>query len=314
VGRKHIVQISLTRFWRGRIIKFRDALSKKAIAFFIFGTEELNFDLSFFCHRISEAHPMAVVAIIPARYGSTRLPGKPLATIGGKPMIQHVYESTSKAKELARVVVATDDRRIEETVKGFGGEVVMTAKSHPSGTDRLAEVARKVKADLLVNVQGDLPFIHAETIARAVRPMKRDASIPMATVCTPILEQDEWLDPNIVKVVMDRKGFALYFSRSPIPYSRNDTLDLNGGRVRPGATRRLWGNRHLGLYVYRREFLLKFARLRPSPLEQIESLEQLRALVYGYRIYVATVDERSVEVDTPEDLQKAERYLSENTN
>jgi 3-deoxy-manno-octulosonate cytidylyltransferase (CMP-KDO synthetase) len=257
---------------------------------------------------------MAVVAIIPARYGSTRLPGKPLATIGGKPMIQHVYESTSRAKELDRVVVATDDYRIEETVKKFGGEVVMTAKDHPTGTDRLAEVARKVRADLLVNVQGDLPFIHAETITRAVRPMKRDSSIPMATVCTAIFDEDEWLNPSIVKVVIDRKGFALYFSRAPIPYSRNDGIDLKGGKVRPSAKRRLWGNRHLGLYVYQREFLLKFARLRPTALEQIESLEQLRALAYGYRIRVAEVEERSVEVDTPEDLHRAECYLRDSTN
>jgi 3-deoxy-manno-octulosonate cytidylyltransferase (CMP-KDO synthetase) len=252
---------------------------------------------------------MSVVAIIPARYGSTRLPGKPLAWIGGKPMIQHVYESTSRAKELDRVVVATDDLRIEETVKKFGGEVVMTAKDHPSGTDRLAEVARKVRADLLINVQGDLPFIQAGTITRAVRQMKRDPSIPMGTVCTAIFDQDEWLNPNIVKVVTDRNGFALYFSRAPIPYSRNDAIDLKGSKVRPSVKRRLWGNRHLGLYVYQRDFLLKFARLRPTALERIESLEQLRPLAYGYRIHVVEVDERSVEVDTPEDLQKAERYL-----
>ncbi|MPZ75919.1 MAG: 3-deoxy-manno-octulosonate cytidylyltransferase [Deltaproteobacteria bacterium] len=257
---------------------------------------------------------MAVVAIIPARYGSTRLPGKPLATIGGKPMIQHVYESTSKAKELVRVVVATDDRRIEEAVRGFGGEVIMTSQDHASGTDRLAEVARKVKAELLVNVQGDLPFIHAETITRAVRPMKRDRSIPMATVCTAIVDEDDWLNPNVVKVVTDRKGFALYFSRSPIPYLRNEAVDLNGGKITPRSKPRTWGNRHLGLYVYRREFLFKFARLQPTALEQIESLEQLRALAYGYRIHVAQVDERSVEVDTLEDLQRAERYLRENMN
>jgi 3-deoxy-manno-octulosonate cytidylyltransferase (CMP-KDO synthetase) len=286
---------------------------RRPLRFFIFD-DRTHLNLSFSGFRTFEAHLMAVVAIIPARYGSTRLPGKPLATIGGKPMIQHVYESTSRAKELDRVVVATDDYRIEETVKKFGGEVVMTAKDHPTGTDRLAEVARKVRADLLVNVQGDLPFIHAETITRAVRPMKRDSSIPMATVCTAIFDEDEWLNPSVVKVVMDRKGFALYFSRAPIPYSRNDGIDLKGGKVRPSANRRLWGNRHLGLYVYRRQFLLKFARLRPTALEQIESLEQLRALAYGYRIRVAEVEERSVEVDTPEDLRKAERYLKDSTN
>ncbi|HWH80141.1 MAG TPA: 3-deoxy-manno-octulosonate cytidylyltransferase, partial [Candidatus Binatus sp.] len=160
---------------------------------------------------------MSVVAIIPARYGSTRLPGKPLAEIGGKPMIQHVYQSTKKAKVLDRVIVATDDRRIEAAVKNFGGEVIMTAPDHASGTDRLAEVARKIKADLLVNVQGDLPFIQARTIARAVQPLRRNRSISMGTVCTAILDEAEWQNPNIVKVLVDRGSFAMYFSRAPIP-------------------------------------------------------------------------------------------------
>jgi 3-deoxy-manno-octulosonate cytidylyltransferase (CMP-KDO synthetase) len=257
---------------------------------------------------------MAVVAIIPARYGSTRLPGKPLASIGGKPMIQHVYESTAKAKGLDRVLVATDDRRVEETVRGFGGEVLMTAKDHTSGTDRLAEVAQRIKADWFVNVQGDLPFLQSETITRAVRPLRRDRSILMGTVCTPIFDEAEWRDPNIVKVLTDQKGFALYFSRSPIPYVRNGAVDLDGNKLRRGGKPRLWGNRHIGLYVYRRDFLLKFARLRPTALEQIESLEQLRALAYGHRIFVAAVDERSVEVDTPEDLVRAENYLRQQRN
>ncbi len=257
---------------------------------------------------------MAVVAIIPARYGSTRLPGKPLARIGGKPMIQHVYESASKAKVLERVLVATDDRRVVETVRAFGGEVMMTSKDHASGTDRLAEVARRIKADWFVNVQGDLPFIQPETIARAVQPMRRDRSIPMGTVGTPIFDEDEWRDPNIVKVLANREGFALYFSRSPIPYVRNNFVDLNGNKLRRGAKRRLWSYRHIGLYVYRRDFLLQFARLRPTALERIESLEQLRALAYGHRIFVAAVDERSVEVDTAEDLAKAEKYWRQSRN
>jgi 3-deoxy-manno-octulosonate cytidylyltransferase (CMP-KDO synthetase) len=252
---------------------------------------------------------MSVVAIIPARYGSTRLPGKPLAQIGGKPMIQHVYESASRSRVLDRILVATDDRRIEKAVRGFGGEVIMTSPDHPSGTDRLAEVARKVKADWLVNLQGDLPFIHAETISRAVMPMRRDRTIPMGTVCTPILDEKEWRNPNIVKVMTDRAGFALYFSRAPIPYYRISVIDPKGVKMSTGAKHRLWGFRHLGLYIYRRDFLLKFARLRPTALERIESLEQLRALENGYRIFVAEVDERSVEVDTPADLKKAERYL-----
>jgi len=251
------------------------------------------------------------VAIIPARYGSTRLPGKPLARIGGKPMIQHVYESTVKAKVLDRVLVATDDRRVQEAVRGFGGEAMMTSKNHASGTDRLAEVARKIKADWFVNVQGDLPFIRPATIACAVRLMARNRSIPMGTVATSIFDEAEWRNPNIVKVLTDREGFALYFSRSPIPYVRNRAIDVDGNKPVRGSTRRLWGRRHIGLYVYRRDFLMKFARLRPTALEQIESLEQLRALAYGYRIFVAAVDERSIEVDTPEDLARAENYLSQ---
>ncbi len=165
-----------------------------------------------------------------------------------------------------------------------------------------------------MNVQGDLPFIHAATITQAVVPLRRDRTLPMGTVCTAIVDQKEWRNPNIVKVLMDRSGYALYFSRAPIPYSRNGRIDATGTILRRGIGRRLWGYRHLGLYVYRRDFLLKFARLRPTPLEQIESLEQLRALQNGYRIYVARVDEDSVEVDTPADLKKAELYLKRQLN
>lgn len=250
---------------------------------------------------------MAVIAIIPARYGSTRLPGKPLALIGDKPMIQHVYESASKARVLDRVLVATDDRRIEAAVKSFGGEAIMTSTQHASGTDRLAEVARKLKAELVVNVQGDLPFIHADTITRAVRPLRRNRHIHMGTVCNPIYDEREWRNPNIVKVLTDQAGFALYFTRAPVPYVRDDKTEL--GARDQASGQRLWGYRHLGLYVYRRDFLLKFARLRPTPLEQIESLEQLRAMAYGYRIHVAQVDERSVEVDTADDLKRAAQHL-----
>ena len=247
---------------------------------------------------------MSVVAIIPARYGSTRLPGKPLADIGGKPMIQHVYENAANAGVLDRVIVATDDRRVEVTVLGFGGEVMMTSKRHKSGTDRLAEVARKLKAEWVVNVQGDLPFIKAETISRAVRPLRQDRSIPMGTVCSPIYDEGEWHNPNIVKVIKDSNGFAIYFSRALIPYPRDAVSQASTG----AGKKKVWGYRHLGLYVYRRDFLLKFARLRPTVLERTESLEQLRALYYGYRIFVADVDDRSVEVDTPADLKRALRY------
>jgi 3-deoxy-manno-octulosonate cytidylyltransferase (CMP-KDO synthetase) len=246
---------------------------------------------------------MAVVAIIPARYDSTRFPGKPLALLGGKPMIQHVYENTSRTPGLDRVIVATDDRRIFATAKNFGAEAMMTSAKHLSGTDRLAEVARKIRAEWMINVQGDLPFIRPQTILRSLSPLKRNRSIPMGTARTPIIERDEWLNPNVVKVVTDRRGFALYFSRAPIPYFRDDGIPAGNG------TGKILGYRHVGIYVYRRDFLLKFAAMRPTALEQSEKLEQLRALSNGYRIRVADVEEPAVEVDTPHDLQKAEAYL-----
>ncbi len=257
---------------------------------------------------------MDIVGIIPARYGSTRLPGKPLAKIGGKPMIEHVYRSAAKAQILDRLIVATDDLRIEAAVKVFGGEVMMTSPDHASGTDRLAEVARKIKAEWLVNLQGDLPFIQAATITRAVQPLRRDHSIPMGTVCTAIYDKAEWHNPNVVKVLKDHAGYALYFTRAPIPFARNHAIDPSGRKRSARGKRRLWGYRHLGLYVYRRDFLLKFARLRPTALERIESLEQLRALENGYRVFVAEVDEPTVEVDTPQDLRRAANFLKRYSN
>jgi 3-deoxy-manno-octulosonate cytidylyltransferase (CMP-KDO synthetase) len=248
---------------------------------------------------------MTVLAIIPARHDSTRFPGKPLAIIGNKPMIQHVYENTARARGLDRVLVATDDRRILETVRNFGGEAVLTSKHHQSGTDRLAEVARKIPARWVVNVQGDFPFVRPRTITRTLQPLTRDPSIVMSTASTPILEKEEWLNPNVVKVVVDRDGFALYFSRAPIPYVRD------AGRE---GSRRRWGQRHLGIYAYRRDFLLRFARLQRSDLEALEELEQLRALAHGHRIKVAPVDEHSVEVNTPEDLRQAEDYWQQISN
>ena len=224
-------------------------------------------------------------------------------------MIEHVYRSAAQANILDRLIVATDDRRIEAAVKLFGGEVMMTSPDHASGTDRLAEVARKIKADWLVNLQGDLPFVRAATIVRAVQPLRRDPSIPMGTVCTAIYDKAEWHNPNVVKVLKDHAGYALYFTRAPIPYARHDGLAPSARKPSARHHRRLWGYRHLGLYVYRRDFLLQFARLRPTALERTESLEQLRALENGFRIYVAEVDERAVEVDTPKDLRRAASYL-----
>ena len=245
---------------------------------------------------------MTVVAIIPARYGSTRFPGKPLATIGGKPMVQHVYESASRPPGLDQVLVATDDRRILETVRGFGGEAVLTSIDHASGTDRLAEVAKKIKSQWVINVQGDLPFIRPQTITRTLRALQREHSIVMGTARVPIFSKGELLNPNVVKVVTDAEGFALYFSRAPIPYRRAPQAQNMKGRE-------VLGHRHLGIYVYRRDFLLKLSRLRPVPLELTEGLEQLRPMSHGYRIRVVDVDENSVEVDTPEDLKRAEKYL-----
>jgi len=234
-----------------------------------------------------------VVAIVPARYESTRLPGKPLALIDGKPMIQHVYERTRAVDLVDTVLVATDDARVADAVRRFGGEVVMTSGAHQSGTDRIAEVAGGLDAEIVVNVQGDLPFLQAETLGAAVALLRADAALPMATVKAAIRDADEMRNPNVVKVVVDRDDYALYFSRSPLPYWRGTASDL-------------LGYKHIGLYAYRRDFLLTFARLAPTPLEQAEKLEQLRALEWGFRIKVAeTAVGVGIEVDTPEDLERA---------
>ncbi len=234
-----------------------------------------------------------VVAIIPARYESTRFPGKPLAAIGGKPMIQHVYERTVAVASVGRVLIATDDARIEAAVRDFGGEVVRTRATHQSGTDRIAEVAETLRDPIVVNVQGDIPFLAAEMIDAAVAPLQRDDALPMATIKTAIHDPADLDSPHVVKVVTDRQGHALYFSRSPIPCWRDGAL------AGPRAFK------HIGLYAYRRDFLLTFARLEPTPLERAEKLEQLRALEWGYRIMVAAVSAGSIEVDTPADLERA---------
>lgn len=231
--------------------------------------------------------------MIPARYESTRLPGKPLALIHGKPMIQHVYERARAVDLVDRVLVATDDARIAAAVRGFGGDVVMTRREHQSGTDRIAEAAGDLDAEVIVNVQGDLPFLQVGMVQGALALMQADAELPMATVKAPIREPHEMANPNVVKVVTDRHGNALYFSRSPLPYHR----DAAGNGV--------LGYKHIGLYAYRREFLLRFARLSPTPLERAEKLEQLRALEWGFRIGVAETNCENIEVDTPQDLERA---------
>lgn len=252
-----------------------------------------------------------ILAVIPARYGSTRFEGKPLADILGKPMIQYVYEGVRESKLIDEVIVATDDQRILEAVKAFGGKALMTSPSHFTGTDRVAEVARKLKSEIIVNVQGDEPLIKGSFIDRAIRPLLIDDHLQMSTLMTRIEEVRDWLNPHIVKVVVDQKNFALYFSRSPIPFPR----DLQIGRLEsnPFGTNRPLPKRvfkHIGVYVLRRPFLLHFTRMKPTPLEKLEKLEQLRALENGYRIKVTPVNYEPLSVDTPEDLQKVITYVS----
>jgi len=247
---------------------------------------------------------MSVVALIPARYASTRFPGKPLTSILGKPMIQWVYERASLSKQVERVIVATDDERIAEVVRSFGGEVEMTRADHPSGTDRLAEVARRLDASIIVNVQGDEPAIDPQMIDEAVSPLAADASIRMGTLSTPILSREDYLDPNVVKVVTDSRGFALYFSRSPLPFVRGgESLGFEELRRRANPAR------HIGLYVYRRDFLLELSCLAPTPLESCEQLEQLRVLENGHRIRVVQTQLCSLGVDVPADAAKVEALL-----
>lgn len=240
-----------------------------------------------------------VVAIIPARYESTRFPGKPLALIDTRPMIEHVYARTRAVGGVDRVIVATDDERIASVVRGFGGEVAMTKSTHQSGTDRIAEVAEKLDVEIVINVQGDLPFLESDMVHRTVELMQARADLPMATAKTAIRDAHEMQNPNVVKVVTDQNGDALYFSRSPVPMWRD------------GAASDVLGYRHIGLYGYRRDFLLRFARMEQTPLERAEKLEQLRALESGYRIGVTEVKDGSgVEVDTPQDLERARAYAA----
>jgi 3-deoxy-manno-octulosonate cytidylyltransferase (CMP-KDO synthetase) len=254
---------------------------------------------------------MKTAAIIPARYGSSRFEGKPLVDILGKPMIQRVYEGVCESKLIDEVIVATDDERIFETVRGFGGKVQMTSSEHASGTDRVAEVARKLRAEIIVNVQGDEPLIKGSIIDKSIRPLLKKETIPMATLVTRIDEVKDWLNPHIVKVVLDQKDFALYFSRSPIPFPR----DLNVQKLlnSPSGEQSLLPRRifkHIGVYVFRKKFLLQYAKMKPTPLEKIEKLEQLRALENGFPIKVTFVDYEPICVDTPEDLQKVISSLS----
>jgi 3-deoxy-manno-octulosonate cytidylyltransferase (CMP-KDO synthetase) len=250
---------------------------------------------------------LAIVGIIPARYGSSRLPGKPLSVIHGKTLIERVHERACAARRLDRVVVATDDERIAAAVRGFEGEAVLTSPRHPSGTDRLAEAARTMDADIVVNIQGDEALLDPAGIDAAVEALVNAPEVPISTLSLPLGSEDEMLDPSVVKVVTDAAGNALYFSRAPIPRTRAaDARAAAAEAVALGLARQ-----HVGLYAYRREALDRFAALPRSPLEEAEGLEQLRALHHGMRIRVVEREgEGSPAVDTPEDLERVRALLA----
>ena len=238
------------------------------------------------------------VVVIPARYGSTRLPGKPLADLGGRPLIEHVWRRALEARLPARVIIATDDERIRAALPPEA-EVVMTRADHPSGSDRIAEVAAGLDCGILVNVQGDLPLLDPTLVDDLVGMLRREPALGLATVGVPIHTREEMANPSTVKVVCDLSGRALYFSRAPIPFHRDDAGSPAGAM------------RHVGIYAYRRETLLAFSRMSPTPLEQAEKLEQLRALENGVVIgVVRRAESVPIEVDTPEDLAVARRVLA----
>lgn len=248
-----------------------------------------------------------VAVIIPARYDATRFPGKPLAKLKGKPIIQHVFEQSERASLVNSVLVATDDRRIYETVTGFGGKAVMTSGKHQSGSDRIAEAAGGIECDMVINVQGDEPFVRPEMIDDVVDLLYNDDRVSISTLARKIGTVEELLSPNVVKVVTDNEGFALYFSRAPIPYHRDDWRDLNNISI---AGQRTEVFKHIGIYGYRKEALIRFSSLPPGKIERIEKLEQLRALACGMRIKVKETEFDTFGIDTIDDLRKAEEWQS----
>ena len=241
---------------------------------------------------------MKILAVIPARYASQRFPGKPLVRIGDMPMVQCVYEAAKGCPDFSEVIVATDDDRIADCVHQFGGRVEMTSSDHETGTDRVAEVASRCpEMTVVVNVQGDQPFVTPQMLSQLVSPYIRGESSPMTTLACPVDLHSGYSDPHTVKVLCDRLGNALYFSRSPIPYYRNPMADAPVYH-------------HLGLYAFERQFLTQYAQLSPTPLEQCEGLEQLRVLEHGFKIRVCLTEKAVMEINTPEDLLKAsELYL-----
>jgi 3-deoxy-manno-octulosonate cytidylyltransferase (CMP-KDO synthetase) len=260
---------------------------------------------------------MKAVAVIPARYASTRLPGKPLADICGRPMVQWVWERASRARGVSRVIVATDDERVVAAVHGFGGEVLMTSRRHRSGTDRVEEVARMLSCDVVLNVQGDEPLLDPRTIERLLSCFAQDPHTDMATPVCPIRTAGEYLSPHIVKAIVGLDGRALYFTRSPAPFFRDGLQAGHSGvSVRIGVPPsmrsqlgRLPVRRHLGMYGYRKDFLHRLVEFPPSPLERAEQLEQLRVLENGFTIKTVRVERPSAAVDTPADLAVVRRQV-----
>jgi 3-deoxy-manno-octulosonate cytidylyltransferase (CMP-KDO synthetase) len=240
-----------------------------------------------------------VVVVIPARYGSTRLPGKPLVSLAGKPMIQRVYERAKMAKRVDQVIVATDDERIVKAVQEFGGEARMTRGDHRTGTERVAEVAAHVEGNVFVNAQGDEPLLDPAAIDTAVEALLEAPPASVATVATPVKVLSDVMDPNVVKAVLDFDGYALYFSRAPVPWVRD-----TAGKVHV----KYW--KHLGLYVFQRDALLEYPTLPQGELERIEQLEQLRWMENGWKIRVAEVEHDAVSVDVPEDVARVEKLLA----
>jgi len=238
-----------------------------------------------------------VLAVIPARYESTRLPGKPLIEIGSRTMIEWIYRAASACAALERVVVATDHEEIASRVRRFGGEVELTRSDHATGTDRVAEVAqRHPEAEVIVNVQGDQPFVTPQMLSELVAPYLAGEAPDMTTLAVPITDRARIIDPNVVKVVCDRRGRALYFSRSPIPHRADENVAAL---------------QHIGLYAFRSDFLLKYAQLDQTPLENCEHLEQLRALEHGYEIRVCFTDREILEINTPKDALHAQKLFTE---
>lgn len=245
-----------------------------------------------------------IIGIIPARFASTRLMGKPLADIGGKPLIQHTFESASRSKLIQKIIIAVDDEKVARVCTGFGANVILTPKDILTGSDRLAYVVKKKKnADIIVNIQGDEPFVVGKMIDQAIEPLLFDQTVTVSTLVKRIETAKELKSPDTVKVVFDYQNYALYFSRSPIPYVRDAISAKN-----VISENEIF--KHIGLYVYRRESLLKFAKLKPTDLEMTEKLEQLRMLENGIKIKVVVTEFETIGVDTPEDLKRARNYYT----